>query len=389
MAKVWQQGWSAGAPPQIIDPASTVFSPLTQIRRSVPLDGQSEESKLPYLVNSLGLIDNEGASPSLDAMPEKPAGMIRIILYGGSTAMGIGARDGTETISAQLERLLNRNANQGTVFQVLNFGHGACQSYTDLRFMVSMGNYLEPDVSILLNGFNDAFFATESAAETAGLPYVINWANYSYYFNNVVNGLVPPPRVSVPFLPFSSLLVGVLTRDDRGSPDAIQRAYNSMPIRSVTKWFESRHGRDFLLAQNLQFTAGYFVPSPGDVAELPTTPAPPIPEPADDSTTGISTRSGNRRHVDPPRPAARTRRVPATDDRDVHRVRRAIQGPCPRMHQFANIRFHDIRDIFDSFEKPAYQDIIHYTPAAQHRLAERMFTDLQTVDAVRRHLRTP
>jgi hypothetical protein len=69
--------------------------------------------------------------------------------------------------------MLNKNAKPGAFFQVLNFGHGASQSYTDLQFMISMGSYLQPDVSILLDGFNDAFFATESSVSTAPYPYVI------------------------------------------------------------------------------------------------------------------------------------------------------------------------------------------------------------------------
>jgi lysophospholipase L1-like esterase len=53
--------------------------------------------------------------------------------------------------------------------------------------------------------------------------------------------------------------------------------------------------------------------------------------------------------------------------------------------QYANIKFYDIRNAFEDLAKPAYQDLIHYTPAGQKRLAERMYQDLQTVDLVREH----
>jgi len=200
--RVWTQALAAPRPAG--DLSVGVFAPLTQIRRDTSGKQPIDALRTPYVVNRLGLIDNEGGSAALDVMPEKPSGMVRINLYGGSTAMGIGARDGTETLTSQLERMLNRSAKPGVVFQVLNFGHGGSMTYSDLQFMVSMGSYLEPDVSILLNGFNDAFYATESSLSITPSTYVINWADFSYYFNDVVNGLVPRPPLRIPLLPFAS-----------------------------------------------------------------------------------------------------------------------------------------------------------------------------------------
>ena len=54
--------------------------------------------------------------------------------------------------------------------------------------------------------------------------------------------------------------------------------------------------------------------------------------------------------------------------------------------EFPNIHFYDIRNLYEDFSRPAYQDIIHYTPAAQEWMARRMYQDLKAVPVVRKHL---
>jgi len=54
--------------------------------------------------------------------------------------------------------------------------------------------------------------------------------------------------------------------------------------------------------------------------------------------------------------------------------------------EFPNIHFYDIRKLYEDFPKPAYRDIIHYTPAAQKWMARRMYRDLMGVPIVREHL---
>jgi hypothetical protein len=363
----------------VIDANTTIFSPLTQVRRVAGAEFP------PYVVNRLGLIDNEGPSAKLDSMPDKPAGMVRIILYGGSTAMGIGARDGTETISSQLERMLNAKAKRGTFFQVLNFGHGASQSYSDLQFMASMGVYLRPDVSISLNGFNDAFFATESSAASPQYGYIANWSDFSYHYNNAVNGLTPQ-RIRIPFLPFTSQLAEQLTQRSGRNQRAAKAFYEAMPSTLVTRWIDQSSGRrDVLLQQNLRFTAGYFVgrdsafiaylqPHPWQFRKLVSRAAAgPSEEELVNSTTERLTRL----------PAAEYKqRMNMMFDAYGERYAelRKEYGAYP------NIRFVDLRHLFENFDVPAYMDIIHYTPAGQRRLAARMYEDLRALPIVRRNL---
>jgi hypothetical protein len=313
--------------------------------------------------------------------------MVRVILYGGSTAMGIGARDGTETLSAQLERMLNANAAPGTVFQVLNFGHGAAQSYTTLQFMASMGSYLKPDVSIELDGFNDAFFATESEPQTKGLPYIINWANYSYHFDSAFNGMARKPWPHFAALPFSSQLVGRLSNDEKDRAAKIKAYYDAMPMRVLTEWLEKTGTpRANLLAHNLRFIAGYFVhrdeyllsylqPHPWQFRKLMTAPV------GKEVSEETRVKDWVGRGSAWPFEEYRARMI------DIFTAYAGVYaGLAKEYAEFPNIRFYDIRDIYEDFPQPAYQDIIHYTPAAQKWMAKRMYRDLATVPIVREHL---
>ena len=385
--QVWSDGTKSKDGPAIVDAATTTFSPLTQIRRLVGAPGIGGQFRLPFFANRLGLVDNDAPSPDWDVMPGKPPGVIRVILYGGSTAMGIGARDGTETLSAQLERLLNANAAPGTVFQVLNFGHGAAQSYTTLQFMASMGSYLKPDVSIELDGFNDAFFATESDPLTKDLPYVINWANYSYHFDSAFNGLARASWPHFAALPFSSQLVGRLSDDENGRAAAAKAYYDAMPMRVVTEWLDkSRVPRSDLLAHNLRFIAGYFVhrdeyllsylqPHPWQFRKLMTTPV------GNDTPEETRVKDWVSRGSAWPLAEYRKRMI------DIFTAYAGVYAGLTREYaEFPNIRFYDIRDLYEDFPQPAYRDIIHYTPAAQKWMAERMYRDLATVPIVRVHL---
>lgn len=377
-APIAQAFWFLGATRPQNQDESIVFSPLTQVAR---LPG---DQLPPYLINSLGLIDNENPDPLLRGMPQKPSGMTRIALYGGSTAMGIGAADGTATISAQLEKLLNEHASPGAAFQVLNFGHGGGQTYTDLEFMVAAGTKLDVDVHISLNGFNDAFFATESGRTR--LPYVINWSDFSYHYNNALNNVSPPQPVTLPLLPFISLLFNDL-RTEQFLESARQLAfYEALPMRRITQFFDSRHTRDELLAENLRFMAGYFIkrdkvflsylqPHPLQFRHLLET-----------SRAGPSERElvdSYIRRLAAHEPAEYSGRMTAMFES--YGAQYAVLAREYRA--YPNIRFFDIRPVLNGLPVPAYIDIIHYSATAQRKIAERMFADLSRLESIRSRLK--
>src|SRR6185295_4594409 len=121
---------------------------------------------------------------------------------------------------------------------VLKFGHGASQTYSDLTFMVSMGIHLDPDACIFLNGFNDAFFATESSRIFTDSNYVINWSDFSYYYHDAINGLAAPRPVTLLFMPFMSMLFNDIMAERHATAGPAKEVFRQMPMRLVTKELE-------------------------------------------------------------------------------------------------------------------------------------------------------
>lgn len=354
---------------------STTFSPLTQVRRT------PGAMLGPYDINRLGLIDNESDDPLLHTMPEKPARVLRVVLYGGSTAMGIGAPDGSKTIAAQLEQMLNDRAKGDTRFQVLNFGHGGGQSYTDLMFMVSAGAHLEADAHVALTGFNDAFFATQASGVFGNRPYVANWADFSYHYHDAINGLSGQQGIRLRFLPFSSLLANDLARGD-GNAKAVAAAYGDMPARLITELVDGTEGRDSLLKANLRFAAGAFTTRPDQLYLCYLQPHPLQFRVLQEPTEKELTLSSIQRLVPVPLDEY-SRRMVAMFDAYGRRFQE-LQG---EYSNYGNIRFTDIRHLFENFDQPAYIDIIHYTPQGQRRIAERILEDLAKAPKFAPHLK--
>jgi len=85
--------------------------------------------------------------------PVKPPGTFRIILLGGSTAVGYGADDDA-TIDAHLRRMLNARF-PGGCFEVVNLALGGYDSYQDYERMRVDGTPLAPDIVIVHSGIND------------------------------------------------------------------------------------------------------------------------------------------------------------------------------------------------------------------------------------------
>lgn len=87
---------------------------------------------------------------------EKPPGVFRILMYGGSFVWGTGALRDEETIPAHLERLLNRSPPPGRRYEVINCGETGYQTTQEIVFLAIEGVYLQPDLVIFLDGVNDS-----------------------------------------------------------------------------------------------------------------------------------------------------------------------------------------------------------------------------------------
>jgi lysophospholipase L1-like esterase len=120
-------------------------------RPSHAYDSQAENgSGVRYTNNSLGL---RGPEITLD----KPAGMRRIVIVGGSTVYG-ALTDDASTISQQLEEVLRQQL--GPNVQVINGGVSGYDSLQEVALTCSRLLDLQPDVVVALDGLNDIYYGT-------------------------------------------------------------------------------------------------------------------------------------------------------------------------------------------------------------------------------------
>ena len=179
------------------------FDPVTLVRL-VPND---KYGVLP--IGKFGFIENKEEGTTFSY--KKSDNLIRIIMLGGSSTAGSGSSSLSETISAQLELMINNNLNNEKskrYYEVLNFGAGGGYSGAELIKFIQYLIYLKPDVVIALDGFNDAWNAIFEKNRIGISNPIINWSDYSYKYFESMNGMQVKRSSTdgmLPFMPFTSL----------------------------------------------------------------------------------------------------------------------------------------------------------------------------------------
>lgn len=109
----------------------------------------------------------------------KPNNQLRIFIFGGSTVAGSGVEKGAQTISGQLEILINKkNLFPNRDVRVINAGVGGFFSFQEVvRFIDTVLKY-QPDMVIFFNGHNDYRYWQRDI----GPP------NFHFYDNQLING---------------------------------------------------------------------------------------------------------------------------------------------------------------------------------------------------------
>jgi lysophospholipase L1-like esterase len=92
------------------------------------------------------------AQMGLKALENKKNGIKNVVLIGGSSAAGQGATNNDTTIVSYLNQMLGDKGYE--VFSLAMYGY---TSYLELAMYASIGIYLEPDIVVVMNGYNDAF----------------------------------------------------------------------------------------------------------------------------------------------------------------------------------------------------------------------------------------
>jgi hypothetical protein len=110
--------------------------------------------------------------------PKKLPGEFRLILIGGSTAQGFGAKSNAEMFYSVLEKSINdelKAKNSGKRFRVINLAMASSNTFQNFIALNLWGHQLEPDAIMSLSGSND--IASDSDMFEGG--YVIGGFLYS------------------------------------------------------------------------------------------------------------------------------------------------------------------------------------------------------------------
>jgi hypothetical protein len=105
---------------------------------------------------------SDGFVPSDKSLPryelEKPKGVLRIIMLGGSAMVGFGSSP-FESIPAHAQRILNFDQGAkppGVRYEVINAGVGAYNSAQESLYLMSELVYYQPDIVVFFNGGVDS-----------------------------------------------------------------------------------------------------------------------------------------------------------------------------------------------------------------------------------------
>ncbi len=112
--------------------------------------------------NAQGFVISDPSDPRRTVLTPKPDDLFRIVVLGGSTVEGDGASGSLNALPAKLWRELDAryrpSGEPARRFEVINAGVGAFYSDQEFLYYYSELQYLEPDLLVIYNGWNDLMF---------------------------------------------------------------------------------------------------------------------------------------------------------------------------------------------------------------------------------------
>lgn len=210
-------------------------------------------------VNRHGFIGNGSDDAVLETFPEKPEGMIRIFLLGGSSMAGNALRsDNTQTIAGYLERTLNQRAGDGSTYQVLNYGMSGAWTFAELRRYFAEIIHLEPDVVVNLDGWNDAVYIGFEADRNGVAQAILNWDQLSYLYFDHFNGFGKRQSRAPPVFTYTYMLLdGFGVFEQRTDKDR-SHLFENHHMTAQSKFLAEKHdGLAFALTRNLGAISAY------------------------------------------------------------------------------------------------------------------------------------
>jgi hypothetical protein len=134
-------------------------------------------SPSPRAGEYLYLTDENGFSADADDPPvamQKPAGVYRVIVLGGSTVRGDGSPRPSQNIVGMLRAAVRDRqitAADGRRVEFINAGVDGYNSAQEYLYFVSRLVRLEPDLVVVYDGWNDSYVWTDSSIMTKLSPF--------------------------------------------------------------------------------------------------------------------------------------------------------------------------------------------------------------------------
>ena len=168
--------------PEIGRERSLQYSPAIFARHTFPqkeqnaYGGKTVYDNLTYHINTRGYRGPEFAVP-------KPAGTIRIIIYGGSQVFDTTNSEGRDW-PRRVESLLRQNGFPQV--EVINAGTPGHASFDSVGRLFAEGHALEPDYVVLCNAWNDIkYFHLNQTLLRHTKPYIENSDPRKFYQNSL------------------------------------------------------------------------------------------------------------------------------------------------------------------------------------------------------------
>jgi hypothetical protein len=334
-----------------------------------------------FTVNEFGFLENGASSPLANEFPQKNSKTLRVIMLGGSSMFGIGVDSKSKTISANLERLINSNSTtigkNKEYVQVLNFSQPGAHTSTSLAKLSQYLIHLEPDLIVSFDGFNDSWYALFEHKRQTGdfLHGVINWADYSYYYYNLMMGgnlslSISNFRAIAYFLPTTtSLVLSVYQKFKIGDNNLYEKMADYPPYK-ISNFVKERDG-DFAAALLANYSAmgglscvegiaflGILQPHALEDYQYLTSSE---KEKIDLWENAYGNFTGGRHGY--------TEQI----DKLYDKYELGIAELNSKFSHCPNVRFVSFRDLFSfTHTNDFFVDIIHYTEVGNQRLAQKM-----------------
>lgn len=363
--------------------SSGVFDPVTQAQftshfRASPV----------FTTNEFGFLDNDASSLLANEFPQKNSKTLRIIMLGGSSMFGTGVDSKLKTISANLERLINSNSatigKNKEYVQVLNFGQPGAHTSTSLAKLSQYLIHLEPDLIVSFDGFNDSWYALFEHKRQTGdfLHGIINWADFSYFYYNLMTGgnvslSISNLRAIALFLPTTTSLALSVYRKLKNGENNLFKKIADYPPYKISSFIKERDG-DFAAALLTNYSAMGGLSCAKDVAFLGILQPHALEdyqyltrsekEKIDLWESGYGNFTGGRSGY------------AEQMDKLYDKYESGIAELNSKFSYCSNVKFVSFRDLF-SFTRmnDFFVDIIHYTEEGNQRIAQKMLPIIENL----------